>query len=71
MFAQLALPWFVKYPAILAIGFAIMIASYHFMVRGTAIGVLLNGRRYGKAAAMSGKQPTRSGQGGSRLVDDA
>lgn len=47
IFAQIAWPWFVKYPAILVIGFVPMIASYHFMVRGTAIGALLNGRRYG------------------------
>jgi len=47
MLAELAWPWFVKYPAILALAFIPMIASYHFLVRGTAIGALLNGRRYG------------------------
>ncbi len=45
IFAPLPWPWFAKYPAILAIGFALMIVSYQFMVRGTAIGALLNGRR--------------------------
>jgi peptidoglycan/LPS O-acetylase OafA/YrhL len=48
MFAQIPWPWFVKYPAILVISFLPMIASYHFMVRGTAIGALLSGRRYGQ-----------------------
>jgi len=47
IFAELPWPWFAKYPAILALAFVPMIASYHFMVRGTVIGALLNGRRYG------------------------
>jgi glucan biosynthesis protein C len=47
MFAELPWPWFAKYPAILVLAFVPMIASYHFLVRGTAIGALLNGRRYG------------------------
>lgn len=48
-FAGVPWPWFVKYPAIVVLGFVPMLVSYHFLVRGTAIGVLLNGRRYGKA----------------------
>jgi hypothetical protein len=31
---------------ILAIGFPIMFASYHYLVRSTFIGAVLNGRRY-------------------------
>lgn len=48
--ADLPAPWFVKYPALVAAALALMLASYHVMVRGTAIGGLLNGRRYGKGA---------------------
>lgn len=48
MFAQIPWPWVVKYPAILVVAFVPMLASYHYLVRGTAIGALLNGRRYGK-----------------------
>ena len=48
MFAEMPWPWSVKYPAILAVALVPMIASYQFMVRGTAIGALLSGRRYGQ-----------------------
>ncbi len=44
--SQLAWPWWIKFPMILAIGFPIMFASYHYLVRGTFIGAVLNGRRY-------------------------
>ena len=44
--SQLAWPWWIKFPMILAIGFPIMFASYHYLVRSTFIGAVLNGRRY-------------------------
>ena len=59
IFAEVPWPWFVKYPAILVFGFVPMIASYHFLVRGTAIGALLNGRRYGRKAATAGTSTPR------------
>jgi glucan biosynthesis protein C len=43
--SQLAWPWFVKFPLILAVAFALMLASYAWLVRGTWIGVVLNGKR--------------------------
>ena len=36
--SQLAWPWWIKFPMILAIGFPIMFASYHYLVRSTFIG---------------------------------
>ena len=41
----IALHWSLKFPAILAIAFAVMLASYRYLVRGTVIGHVLNGRR--------------------------
>lgn len=40
------LHWSVKYPLILAMSFALLFASYHFLVRSTFVGEWLNGRRY-------------------------
>jgi ABC-type multidrug transport system ATPase subunit/peptidoglycan/LPS O-acetylase OafA/YrhL len=40
------LHWSVKYPFILVASFAILFASYHYLVRPTFIGALLNGRRH-------------------------
>ncbi len=43
---QVPLHWSVKLPAILAVTMALLLSSYHFLVRPTALGELLNGRRY-------------------------
>ena len=40
------LHWGVKYPFILVVSFAVLFLSYHFLVRPTFIGQLLNGRKY-------------------------
>ena len=40
------LHWSVKYPFILVASFAVLFLSYHFLVRPTFIGKLLNGRKY-------------------------
>ena len=40
------LHWSVKYPFILVASFAVLFASYHYLVRPTFIGQLLNGRKY-------------------------
>jgi len=45
------LPWSVKYPFILAASFAVLFASYHWLVRPTVLGQWLNGRRYPRAGA--------------------
>jgi peptidoglycan/LPS O-acetylase OafA/YrhL len=38
--------WILKFPLILLIAIPLLFASYHFLVRPTFIGLLLNGRRY-------------------------
>lgn len=40
------LPWGAKYPFVLAVSFAVLFASYHWLVRPTLVGQLLNGRRH-------------------------
>jgi peptidoglycan/LPS O-acetylase OafA/YrhL len=44
--AQLPIPWYGKYAAILAVAFPIMLISYHTLVRYTFVGAILNGRRH-------------------------
>jgi ABC-type multidrug transport system ATPase subunit/peptidoglycan/LPS O-acetylase OafA/YrhL len=41
-----SLHWSVKYPFILVASFALLFLSYHFLVRPTFIGQLLNGRKH-------------------------
>ncbi|MGJ5178836.1 acyltransferase family protein [Bradyrhizobium oligotrophicum] len=43
--SQLDWPWPAKFATILAVALPVMLASYHWLVRGTIIGRLLNGRR--------------------------
>lgn len=45
LFAPLDWPWFAKYPLILWIAFSLMLVSYHWFVRYSFIGAILNGRR--------------------------
>jgi ABC-type multidrug transport system ATPase subunit/peptidoglycan/LPS O-acetylase OafA/YrhL len=45
------LHWGIKYPFILVVSFAVLFLSYHFLVRPTFIGQLLNGRKYPRKAA--------------------
>jgi len=54
------LHWGIKYPFILVASFAVLFLSYHFLVRPTFIGKLLNGRKYprkGAAAAVTPPAP--------------
>ncbi len=43
--SQLAWPWGLKFALVLAVGFALMFASYQLFVRYSFIGAILNGRR--------------------------
>jgi ABC-type multidrug transport system ATPase subunit/peptidoglycan/LPS O-acetylase OafA/YrhL len=43
---HLPLHWTVKFPAILAASLVVLFGSYHYLVRSTFIGQVLNGRRY-------------------------
>jgi peptidoglycan/LPS O-acetylase OafA/YrhL len=45
------LHWSVKFAAVIAITVALLLLSYHYLVRGTFNGVFLNGRRYPRGAA--------------------
>jgi hypothetical protein len=54
--APYAWPWFVKYPLVLAVAFAIMLVSYQFIVRYSWIGAILNGKRVKPAKAARDSQ---------------
>jgi glucan biosynthesis protein C len=43
--SRLDLPWMIKFPLMLAAAFGMLFLSYHFLVRDTFIGAVLNGRR--------------------------
>jgi ABC-type multidrug transport system ATPase subunit/peptidoglycan/LPS O-acetylase OafA/YrhL len=45
------LHWSVKYPFILVVSFAVLFLSYHFLVRPSFIGQLLNGRKFPRKGA--------------------
>jgi glucan biosynthesis protein C len=44
------LHWSVKFSLILALSMVLLLASYHWLVRSTFVGVFLNGRRYPRSA---------------------
>jgi len=48
--SQWPMPWVLKFPFILAVSFAVLFASYHWLVRPTFIGALLNGSKYPRRA---------------------
>jgi ABC-type multidrug transport system ATPase subunit/peptidoglycan/LPS O-acetylase OafA/YrhL len=43
--------WSVKFPVIVVASLAFLFGTYHLFVRGTFVGAILNGRRYGKKPA--------------------
>jgi glucans biosynthesis protein C len=55
VFAPYDWSWFAKYPLILALAFAIMLASYQWLVRYSFIGAILNGRKTKPAKAKRGE----------------
>ncbi|MEO7793585.1 MAG: acyltransferase family protein [Thermoanaerobaculia bacterium] len=48
---KVPLHWSIKFPAILAGTMAVLLVSYHYLVRPTALGELLSGRRYPRRAS--------------------
>jgi peptidoglycan/LPS O-acetylase OafA/YrhL len=47
------LPWPIKFPLLLGITMVVLLLSYHWLVRPTAIGALLNGRRHPRGGRTS------------------
>jgi ABC-type multidrug transport system ATPase subunit len=59
--------WTLKFPLVLGTALAFLFATYHLFVRRTFVGVILNGRRYGKVTAASvppAETPSRVVDGG-------
>jgi len=72
---QWPLHWSLKYPFILVVSLVVLFASYHWLVRPTPVGQLLNGRRYRRTdrtpkppASPSPALPPGAGRGGSAPV---
>ncbi len=51
------LSWMVKYPLIPAITVTVLLLTYRYLVRGTFVGVLLNGRGLPHLARAHGSSP--------------
>lgn len=56
--APLAWPWALKFVLILAGSLAVLLPSYHYLVRSTVLGGMLNSRRYARGAAGAQVEPT-------------
>ena len=67
-FAKVPLHWAIKFPLILAITMTVLLASYHYLVRPTWIGEILNGRRYPRKKAASSPQRGPTGPRGPRRL---
>ena len=52
--AAVPLHWTIKFPLLLAIALAVLLMSYHYLVRPTFLGLLLNGRKYSREAGVWG-----------------
>jgi len=58
--AKVPLHWAIKFPLILAITGTVLLVSYHYLVRPTWIGEILNGRKYPRAKKASHDAPKRA-----------
>ena len=56
---KVPLHWAIKFPLIVAITLAVLLASYHYLVRPTFIGALLNGRKYPRGSATTARAALR------------
>lgn len=54
--ALMAVPlhWAIKFPLIVAVALAVLLASYHYLVRPTFIGAILNGKKYPRSRYAGG-----------------
>jgi peptidoglycan/LPS O-acetylase OafA/YrhL len=52
------LHWTVKFPLVMVASLAVLFVSYHYLVRATFIGSILNGRRYPRSRASAGAAAT-------------
>ena len=57
---KVPLHWAIKFPLILAITLTVLLVSYHYLVRPTFIGALLNGRKYPRGKRAAGREPDPS-----------
>src|SRR5258705_12880845 len=55
---NLPLPTFVKFSVVLRITTCLTVVTYHYWVRATVIGQVLNGRRYPRMLLHAGVQPS-------------
>lgn len=60
LLAPLTWPWLVKFPLIMGATLAVTLVSYHYLVRPTFLGELLNGRRYPRRAPATSQPVTAS-----------
>ncbi|MEP6917700.1 MAG: acyltransferase family protein [Acidobacteriota bacterium] len=49
--------WTIKFPLVLGVALTLTFASYHYLVRFTALGVVLNGRRHVRRTASGSNSP--------------
>jgi ABC-type multidrug transport system ATPase subunit/fucose 4-O-acetylase-like acetyltransferase len=56
---KVPLHWSIKFPLIVAITLAVLFVSYHYLVRPTFIGALLNGRKYPRGKSV--RKPNEPG----------
>ena len=57
---KVPLHWAIKFPLIVAITLAVLLVSYHYLVRPTFIGALLNGRKYPRGKRAPDREPDPS-----------